>query len=583
AAYGDFDNDGDLDIIVNNIRDKVFLYENTTDPKNREDHHYLNIRFTGPPGNPMAIGSRLIAYKKGETLSVSQYPVRGYLSFVSPVLSLGLGKIQHLDSLVLIWPDETYQLIPLDSVDHTITLQYKEGLPSLTLHAVTPPPLPYHDITDASGIHYIHKENDFVEFDRERLIPHMTSTEGPALAVGDINHDGLEDFFVGSSKRKKSAVYRQTPQGKFIDVTSNAILNDSVFEDVDAVFTDIENDGDLDLVVASGGNEYTGTSLPLTQRVYLNDGKGNFTSDTIAIPKIYLTAGCVAAADYNSDGYTDLFFGGRAVPWNYGIHPRSYLLLNDGHGRFSDITSSSAPALSEAGMVKDAVWQDMNHDGLVDLILAVEWGPLQIFYQQKDHNFKPNAIPASSGWWNFIQPIDYDKDGDIDFVAGNLGLNSKLKASAEHPVRLYINDFDDNGQIEQIMTYYIGQQEIVFPTFREVMQQMPSLKKRFLYAKDFAKADLPQLVGKENLKSATVRTVTDFENAYFENVDNTGTFIQHAMPASLQFAPLRAAAVLDQNGDGYPDLLLGGNFYENNIEIGRYDADYGSLWLNGAS
>ncbi len=583
AAYGDFDNDGDLDIVVNNIRDEVFFYENTINLVPRDDHHYISIQLTGPRGNPMAIGSKVIAYKGDEILCAEQYPVRGYLSFVSPVLHLGLGSLQALDSIMLIWPDHTFQEIPVDSIDHTVMISYKPGLPMHMYHPTSTELPLYRDITHDAGIHYVHRENEFVEFDREQLIPHMTSTEGPALAVGDINHDGLDDFFVGSSKRKKSALYIQTAEGKFIEITGKDILNDSVFEDIDAVFVDIENDGDLDLIVASGGNEFTGYSLPLTQRIYLNDGEGSFTSDTTAIPKIYMTAGCVAVHDFNDDGFVDIFFGGRAVPWNYGHIPASYLLMNDGHGKFSDVTSKYIPELTLAGLVKDAIWEDMDQNGSKDLILAVEWGPLQIFYQDIYHKFRKHVIPGSSGFWNFIQPFDFDKDGDMDFIAGNLGLNSKLKASNEKPVQLYVNDFDHNGQIEQIMTYYIGEKEIIFPTHREIMRQLPSLKKNFLLAKDFAKTDLNQLVGEDLIKKAGRLNVTLFENSYFENMDSKGTFRQHALPGALQYAPLRASGLIDINDDGYKDILLAGNYYENNIELGRYDADYGSMLINSPS
>ncbi len=580
AAYADFDNDGDLDIVVNNIRDEVFLYVNTINEKPGDDHHYLSLKLEGPPGNPMAIGAKLIAYKKNETLTSEQFPVRGYLSFVSPVLHLGLGDVQTLDSIKLIWPDHSYQKIPMDSIDRSVVLNYKAGLPTYIYHPSTNHNPPYTDLTEETGIDYIHVENEFVEFNREQLIPHMTSTEGPALAVGDINRDGLEDFYIGSSKREKSAIYQQTSEGKFINVTGDAILNDSVFEDVDAVFADIENDGDLDLVVASGGNEYTNTSIPLTQRIYRNDGKGQFSSDTTALPRIYMTAGCVAVHDFNGDGYVDIFFGGRAVPWNYGKIPASYLLMNDGNGKFSDVTSKYAPDLHTAGMIKGASWKDMDQNGQPDLVLAGEWCPLQIFYQQPDHSFRPHRIDGTSGWWNFIQPFDFDQDGDMDFVAGNLGLNSKLKASEKKPVKLYVDDFDQNGQIEQIMTYYIGDQEVIFPTHREVMRQLPSLKKKFLQAKDFAAADLNSLVGEDLVKKSDILSATLFENSYFENVNESDDFRHHPLPGKLQYSSLRASSLIDVNDDGYTDIMFAGNFYENNIELGRYDADYGSILLN---
>ena len=580
AAYADFDNDGDLDIIVNNIHDQVFLYKNSANELAGDDHHFISFRLNGPPGNPMAIGAKVIAHKKNETLQAEQYPVRGYQSFVSPVLHLGLGNVQALDSIILIWPDHTYQKISPDSIDRTITISYQAGLSEYSFHQTSSRKLPYTDITERAGINFVHEENEFVEFNREQLIPHMTSSEGPALATGDFNNDGLEDFFIGSSKRKKSALYAQTSEGQFIYVTGPSITNDSVFEDVDAVFADVENDGDLDLIVASGGNEYAGTSLPLTQRIYINSGKGEFIKDTTAIPKIYMTAGCVAVHDFNNDGFVDIFFGGRAVPWNYGRIPASYLLLNNGNGKFSDVTSRYAPELSATGMVKDATWEDMDHNGTKDLVLAVEWGPLQIFYQEDDQTFRQHALAGTSGWWNFIRPYDFDNDGDMDLVAGNLGLNSKLKASADTPVKLYVNDFDDNEQVEQIMTYYLGKQEIVFPTHREFMRQLPFLKKKYLLAKDFAKAGLTDLVGEDKVKNSERLSVELFANSYFENIDNKGTFSRQNLPGALQFSSLHASALIDMNSDGYKDIILAGNYYDNNIELGRYDADYGSVLLN---
>lgn len=583
AAYADFDNDGDLDIVVNNIRDEVFLYKNKLMENGGSDNHYISLQLTGPKGNLFAIGSKVIAYKSNQILSSEQYPVRGYLSFVSPVLHLGLGNINDLDSIKLIWPDHSFENIPLDSIDRTLTPAYKGGLPKFHFHPSVKQKPVYHDITSKSGIQFIHEENEFVEFNREQLIPHMISTEGPALAVGDLNKDGLDDFFIGSSKREKSAVYIQATDGVFTELTSASILNDSIFEDIDALFTDIENDGDLDLIVASGGNEYSGTSQPLTQRVYVNDGNGNLTSDTTAISEIYMTAGCVAAHDFNQDGFIDLFIGGRAVPWNYGLIPQSYLLLNNGKGKFSDVTSHYAPRLSNAGMIKDAVWADMDNNGMMDLVLASEWSPLQIFYQEADMRFRQHVIAETSGWWNFIKPYDFDQDGDLDFIAGNLGLNSKLKASVARPVQLYVNDFDGNDQIEQIMTYYLGNEEIVFPTHREIIRQLPSLKKKYLMAKDFAKADLPALVGDDQIEKSQKLSATLFENSYFENIDNKGNFKRSALPGALQFSSLKCSGLIDMNHDGLKDIILAGNYYESNIELGRYDADFGTVLVNSHS
>ena len=337
------------------------------------------------------------------------------------------------------------------------------------------------------------------EFNGEPLIPHMLSTEGPALAVADINHDGLEDVFIGASKNKKSAIFIQQANGKFIKSRQADLEEDSIYEDVSACFADVNNDGNTDLVIASGGDEPG--NLLLQPRIYLNDGKGHFLKSENAFDNLFVNASSVAANDFNHDGNVDLFIGGRSVPGKYGEIPQSYLLQNDGKGHFKDVTKKYAEGLSDIGFVTSAIWFDINQDGDKDLLLTLEWGGIVAFIN--DHGFLHKKILCDKkGWWNFVLPVDVNNDGKMDLIVGNLGLNSRLKASDKEPVRMYYNDFDDNGKDEQILTYYVDGKEIPFASIKDLEKQIPSIKSPFPNAADFAKASLQELFTKEKLAAS---------------------------------------------------------------------------------
>lgn len=579
AVYADLDNDGDLDVVVNNINDPALVYENKSNDKH--DKAYVDIKLKGPANNINGIGAKVVLWGGGQLYLYEKQGVHGFLSGMEIPMHIGLDKIKA-DSAFLIWPDNTYQPVSLPGNTSQLMLTWQKGLPLFDYRTITAykknRSLPLSNITDSVHLEYLHQENHFPEFDREPLMPHMLSTEGPALAVGDINNDGLEDVFIGSAKWQKSAVYIQKPGGNFLRTAQPGIENDSTFEDVDACITDVNKDGFADLVVASGGNEFYGNDEHLLPRVYLNDGKGQFTRLPNAFTGIYETVSCIVPCDFNKDGFVDLFVGGRAIPWAYGQIPRSYLLQNDGSGKFKDVTAQYAKDLSNAGLVTRAVWFDIDKDGDQDLLCSFEWGGLDAWINDNSQ-FTRKVLTDKKGWWNFILPCDLDNDGDIDLVAGNLGTNSRLKASEKEPVRLYYNDFDDNGKKEQVLTYYVQDREIPFANKSELEKQMPVLKKSFLYAEDFAKARLNELFSPEKLKSAEVLTADYFYNAILIN-DGHMQFTTEALPWQAQLTSYRDAAVVNANGDSLPDLLLGGNFYENNVEMGRYDADWGTLLLN---
>ncbi len=583
AIYADLDNDGDLDIVVNNINDPARVYRNNSVEHGRD--HFLRLHLEGPPGNRNAVGATLVLFEKdGSIRTYEKTPVHGFQSSMEIPLQVGLGD-QLPDSALLIWPDRSSQPCTIDSLRRELRLTWSPGLPLFDKSRLKRDPaaaLPLcADITADRGIHYLHEEDPFGEFDREQLIPHKASTEGPALAVADINGDGLDDFFIGAAKDRKPAVYAQEKNGRFHRLPQPALDKDSMYEDVDAVWADINKDGFPDLLVASGGNEYFGTSPRQQSRIYVNDGRGLLTRQPSVLDKLLLTASSICVTDLNKDGFPDIFLGARCSVYEYGKVPKSYLLINNGRGDFTDQTEALAPGLSQAGFVKEAQWIDLDKDGDPDLLLAVEWDA-PLLYENRDGKLLLRKLSDRKGWWNFLRAVDIDGDGDLDLIAGNQGQNFRLQPSAKEPVRLYYTDFDGNGKKEQVLSYYIKGVERPFANKMELDRQIPLMKKKFLYAEDFARADMEKLFGRDKLEKAEVLTADYFSNALLLN-DGKGNFSTIDLPWQSQLTAYWDAVPLDYNQDGRTDILLFGNYYDNNIQMGRVDADYGSLLLNNGS
>lgn len=576
SVYADFDNDGDIDIVVNNIDAPALLYENRSATK--ETGLSYSVSLNGSQKNRNAIGSKILVYAGKSLMTYEKYPVRGFMSSMETPITVAAGGAK-VDSILVVWPDNTYSKVT--DIKRKISVVYTPKLPVFNYERIThnvPETNKVVNITKETGIDYLHVENRFGEFDREPLIPHMMSTEGPAVAVADINGDGLDDVYFGGARDSKSVVFIQSASGKFTRLPEPALDLDSSYENVDAIWSDLNKDGFPDLVVASGGNEFFGTDPHNSPRVYMNDGKGNLSRNQSAFNNLYLTASCVTSYDFNGDGYPDLFIGARTVPWEYGQIPRSYLLLNDGKGNFTDVTNTYAKELGKVGFVTSAQWFDINKDGKKDLLISLEWGGVVAFINNSG-KFTEKILSDKKGWWNFLLPVDLNNDGKTSIVAGNLGLNSRLTASVNNPVKLYYNDFDENGKKEQVLTYYLANKELPFANKAELEKQIPLLKKKFLYAADFAKASLTELFGSEKLDNAQVYSANYFSNALL--VDNGNlNFDAINLPWEAQLSTFRDAVVVDANADGKPDILMMGNYYENNIEMGRYDADYGTLLIN---
>lgn len=572
AISADLDNDGDLDLVTNNINERAFVYKNLQTENKRNGSDYVRFKLSGTEKNRNAIGARVIVFKGREKIVAENFPVRGFQSSQSSELHIGVGDSSGVDSIYVIWPDHRFSKVAKPRFNALIKLSIEDAKNNFNFATICHPiERPFEDVTEMTSLNYRHQENAFVQFDRERLIPFMVSSEGPGVAAGDVNGDKRDDLYFTGAKMKRGRLFLQDENGKFRETDFPSVRKDTLFEDVDALFVDIDNDRDKDLVLASGGDEFWGESEFLKQRFYLNDGKGNF-SEKHFLPTPYMTASCVLAHDFDKDGLVDLFFGGRAVPLAYGQVPHSCLLKNLGNGNFKDVTEQLAPGLRTIGMVTDAQWADLDRDGNADLVLALEWDVLKVF-TFNNGAFELSPVGDEKGWWHFILPVDGDGDGDLDLIAGNAGLNTRFKPTKEEPLKLYINDFDKNDQVEQVLTYYVDHREIPFATHAELTKQLPGLKKKFLFAKDFAKADVTDIFDAGALKSSIYYEADFLGNAYYENLGRGNGFAMKQLPIAFQFSALRAGVTLDSPGK----VLLAGNFNDYNIEMGYANADYANV------
>jgi hypothetical protein len=585
AAYADLDNDGDLDLVVNNINKPAFVFVNNTIQQNKSKAHYISVRLKGDSLNTKGFGTKIWLYSNGKVQYQEQNPVRGYFSSVDQQLFFGLGEESQIDSIVAIWPDDKKQVLINPFIDTIINLSWqKAGFKSsfipVATHAL------FSDITVTAGLLYKHNENSINDFATQRLLPQKYSQLGPAIATGDINKDGIIDFFVGNGFNFSGQVFLQTKSHTFIG--KDLIDSIKMEEDTECTLFDADNDSDLDLVVACGDNKYEENSVYYKPRLYQNDGNGNFSLQANAIPhNVRTISGSLSVGDYDGDGDKDIFIGGR-VSNNYPLPPRSFVLQNN-NGIFSDVTSKVSPVLQEPGMVTASAWADFDNDKQLDLIIAGEWMPIR-FFKNKDGRLSEvtniTGLKQMNGMWRSLAIVDIDGDGDSDIVAGNLGLNCIYHVTRDEPMHLFAKDLDGNGSIDPIFFYYIkdknGKRRL-FPGISrsQFAEQVPAIKKQFLYTKDYSNANFDDIFKGKQKEDLMNFSCDETRSCYLENIGN-GKFVKHILPMEAQFAPVNAILCDDFNNDGKMDLLLAGNEYQADVITGRYDASYGCL-LKGNS
>ncbi|WP_422082284.1 VCBS repeat-containing protein [Ulvibacterium sp.] len=570
-AYADFDNDGDLDLVMNNLDDPAGLYRNNIvlDSTNS----YLRFRFKGEKPNLEGIGSQVELRYQGKLQKQYFTPYRGYLSSMEPALHFGLGNIQKVDTVLVTWPNGKKQLLTDLSTNQEIVLDQKEA-EELQIQDIPATPLLFQEV-DSTFIPFKHRENEFVDFKIQPLLPHMHSRNGPGLAVADVNGDALEDVYVGGAAGQPGALLLQGENQGFKEVP----FPEGISEDMGTLFFDADNDGDQDLYVVSGGSSFPLGDGAYQDRLYANDGTGAFTR-TDALPKFAVSGSVVTAADYDKDGKLDLFVGGRVRPGEYPLPPESVLLRNTSNGNTLKFEKDDQPIHStfkELGMVTAALWTDFNNDTWQDLIVVGEFMSVRVFQNNSGNLWEITqqaGLKDTHGWWNSIQGGDFDNDGDIDYVLGNLGLNSRYKASKEEPLCIYANDYDKNGLIDPVMCYYIDGENYVAHSRNDLIEQINAMRVRFRTFSDYAEATFEESFLKEELDDAYVVKSQTFANSYLENL-GSGRFKMSELPRSVQTAPIYGMVVKDYNGDGNLDVLAVGNFYSGEVFSGRYDASIG--------
>lgn len=575
AAYADLDKDGDLDLVVNNIHEKAFLYKNKSIEKGGKN--YLQIKLEGSDKNKMGVGSNVTIKTKAGQQYQELTPTRGFFSSVEHLLHFGLGAETMVEQLIVEWGDGKTQTLENLAGNQRITLKYsdaKKGNSNSKLAGKT-----VFSKVNNTGINFTHLENEFVDFNRERLIPHKLSNLGPSIAVGDVNGDDLDDFYIGGAVNSTGALFIQQSNSTFKKASESTWQIDLANEDVGCHFFDADGDKDLDLYVVSGGNVFPINASQYQDRLYLNDGAGNFSKEKSALPRLTSSGACVSSHDYDGDGDLDLFVGGRVNPGTYPTSPQSFILQNNA-GKFSDVTAQVGADFQQIGMVSDLIWADLDGDEKAELIVSGEWMPITIF---KNNNGKLKnetsnfGLTETSGWWNCLQAADFDKDGDMDLLAGNLGLNSRIKASPSEPLKIFIKDFDRNGSLDPIIAYYNEGELFPLPLRDLMIKQMPALKKKFVRFRAYADAKMEDVYDAKELASAEQLIVQHFETSYFENKGN-GKLERKDLPIEAQLAPTKQICIEDYNADGNLDILLVGNSFSSDTETGRYDAGNGSLF-----
>ena len=572
AAYGDLDNDGDLDLVVNNVNMPSFVYKNNS--RELTKNNFIGIQLKGKGSNTYAIGSSIKIYCGNEIISRELIPSRGFQSSVDYKIIAGLGN-KTVDSMIIVWPNQTFTKIIHPEINKVHTIQQPVNGAMMEEHVEKPIPL----FEKIDSVFDKHKEDDFVDYYLERNIPVMLSREGPKSAISDINKDGLADIFIGGAKGQAGQLYFQKGNG-FVKSNGKNFENDKDFEDVAVLFFDCDKDGDEDLFVGAGGNNQPPHNRFLEHRLYRNDGKGNFKKDTTAFPSNNSNISVAIAEDFDNDGDLDLFVGGRSLSFNYGKNPQSYIYENDGKGHFKDITKELNPAISNIGMVTNAVWADVAGDKQKELIIVGEWMTPRIFsYSNKKFTELTTNMNNLFGWWQSVKAADLDGDGDNDLVLGNLGDNFYLHPDEQHPVKLWINDFDMNGLPDKVFSRTVDGKDVTVFLKKEFTDAMPALKKDNLRHHAFATKTIETLFKPELIKSATVK-LFNYSSSIIAWNEGNGKFTIQLLPTVAQLSSVNSILCRDINNDGRMDLIFGGNITECLPQFGRLDASYGNVLIN---
>lgn len=575
ACYADLDLDGDLDLVVNNMDAVAHVYRNNAADAGR---NWLRVKLEGTNANTHGIGAK-VTIEHGSTMQyVEVTHTRGFQSSVEPVAHFGTGGIETVDKVLVEWPDGSTSMLANVPTGQLLTIKQAEANPGQPAVYRLPEGL-FAEVGEELGVDYRHRENPYDDYEEEVLLPHKMSQFGPSLAAADVNGDGNEDFFVGGAAKSAGALY--LANGNAYEMAAGGPWQaDAASEDVGAAFLDVDGDGDQDLYVSSGGNEFPIGSPLLQDRLYLNDGTGTFTKASGQLPDVLASTGCVVPGDYDADGDMDLFVGGRVVPGRYPMPARSYILQNDGSGTFDDVTKQIAPDLVEPGLVTTALWMDFDGSGTTDLVVAGEWMPIGFYAQQSgsfENRTESMGFAEETGWWNRLHAADFDNDGDLDIVAGNLGLNYKYKAQPGEPFQVWCHDFDQNDHLDIVLGYY--NEGTCFPVRGRQCssEQIPDIKKKFPSYQAFATANLEQIYGNE-LEEALHYKANNFASCYLENTGD-GNFRVSKLPNMAQFSLITGIVSLDYNNDGNLDMLLAGNLYVSEVETGRADAGTGVVLL----
>lgn len=579
SVYADLDNDGDLEIITNNIDDTASVFENTSSTINNS----VSIELNGPQKNPLGIGTKVFLKTKNSTQFQELTLTRGFQSSVAPRIHFGLGDIDIIETLTIEWPDRKIQTISNLSVNQMVTFNHSDAKEKKQEIVLNTKKLFTTENDSTKIIKHLHVENQYNDFIDEILLPHQTSRLGPFVSVGDLNGDSLDDLIVGGSMNTPTALYIQQENG-FIPIHSEDIENDLIYEDMGSVLFDADNDGDNDLYMISGGNEFDSNSELLQDRFYINDGSGNFTKAVNALPKMIESGSVVKPYDFDNDGDLDLFVGGRLIPKNYPAPANSYILENQSTSnqiKFVDITQQFAPSLKKSGMVTDALWTDHNNDGKIDLILVGEWMPITILTNENGslvNETEAFNLNDSNGWWFSLNEGDFDNDGDMDYIVGNLGMNFKYKANKEETFDIFFNDFDGNNTNDIVLSYFNGGKQYPLRGRECSSQQMPAIKQKFKDYGSFANATLEDVYTDEYLENSLHYSVASFSSIFLEN--KNGRFEKHELPNLAQLSNINQIIVEDYNEDGNLDFVVAGNLYSSEVETPRNDASIG-LYLQG--